>query len=192
MGVNTKSHIMITGMARLLNPPINMVLLGSQRMRPTVKVKHRSARKHYMTIPSLFRQVICIDINGKDSCYDQDLSVRLRDWAMDEWFDLLYNGGTLEHVENQREAWRNAHYLLRPGGVAVHVCPLVGGWRKHSDYLYMRSFFDELVAANNYKMAIMPQVVQHPKGEALYIAFRKEKKSIFHWKQAAPFAVKQV
>lgn len=190
MGVNTKSHIMITGMARVLNPPISMVLLGNQRMRPGIKVKHRSARSHYKSMPSLFSNVICIDINGKDNCHNQDLSVRQR--GMDSWFELVYNGGTLEHVNNQREAWRNAHYLLRPGGVAVHVCPLVGGWPGHSDYLYAHSFFSNLVAANDYKMAIMPQVVKHPRGEALYFAFRKERKSVFHWKQAAPFVAKQV
>jgi SAM-dependent methyltransferase len=190
MGVNAKSNVMITAMAKLLGPPVDMVILGSQIMRPEVRVKRKGAKQHYESMPSLFNSVICIDINGKRECYDYDLSEPRYDWH--DSFDLLYNGGTLEHVSNQQAAWLNAHYLLRAGGIAVHVCPLVGGWLGHSDYLYKHSFFAELIAANKYKSIVMPQVVKHAKGEAVYLAFQKVSQTAFYWSQTEPFVVKQV
>jgi SAM-dependent methyltransferase len=38
-------------------------------------------------------------------------------------FDFIYNGGTLEHVFDICQGFRNIHSMLKPGGVIVHECP---------------------------------------------------------------------
>ena len=128
----------------------------------------------------LFSDVVSIDINGRMESMKRDLSEPQKD--MHDSFDLLFNGGTIEHVENQKEGWRNCHYMLRPGGIAVHVCPLSGGWPEHSKYLYTPDFFDELIKVNKYLIRSMPTVVQHNKGDALYLSFQKLKTGVFYWK----------
>lgn len=189
MGVNKRSNQMILDVAQLLRPPVGMVLLGSQQMRPSVSQKFKGAKQHYEAMVDVFKEVVCVDLNGKFECWREDLSKPIYE-AYDS-FDIVYNGGTLEHVKNQQEAWKNAHYMLHEDGVAIHVCPLLGGWINHSLYLYQQSFFAELVAANKYKVIIQPQVVKHDRGQAVYVAWQKLEHRIFYWKQAQRFAVRQ-
>jgi hypothetical protein len=165
-----------------LKMPFNLsfVILGSQIMRPKVRSTYRSAKKHYESMPDLFSDVVAIDTNGRMECLQRSLCEPQRD--MHDNFDLLYNGGTMEHVVNQKEGWRNCHYLLREGGIAVHVSPLSGGWPRHGRYHYTPEFFDELIRLNKYKIRSMPQVVKHNKGDAIYLSFQKMKTGVFYWK----------
>lgn len=183
MGVNVYSHKMIMDSAAELidNFLLSFILIGNQYMRPKVREEHRLAHRHYKGIKDVFGHVVAVDNNGAaDDVLTKDMGVEQKD--LFGTFDLLFNGGTLEHVENQREAWRNCHYFLKEGGIAIHVCPLKDGWSGHSYFLYTENFFEELIKANKYEVTIEPKIVMHKIGQAIYIAFRKAKAGAFQWK----------
>jgi SAM-dependent methyltransferase len=193
MGVNNVSNKLIIESIMQVHkqtPPLNlsMVILGSQIMRPKVRQQFKSAKRHYESMSDIFSDVVCIDTNGKMECLKKDLNEPLKE--MHGSFDVLFNGGTMEHVTKQLDGWRNCHYLLREDGIFIHVSPLVGGWPKHGKYLYKESFFVELIKANKYKPLIMPQIISHPKGDAVYLSFQKTRKGVFYFKQAEPHIVK--
>lgn len=78
--------------------------------------------------------------------------------GFDNYFGVVFNGGTGEHVKNQGVFWDNCHRIVKPGGVMIHVVPLVGGWRghpgwpDHSPYLYTKYFLHLLADYNSYNM----------------------------------------
>jgi hypothetical protein len=66
-------------------------------------------------------------------------------------YDVVADFGTLEHVFNIGEAFRTAHNLLRPGGLAVHQLPTFGGYY-HGFYNISSVTFRSLIEANGYEV----------------------------------------
>lgn len=62
----------------------------------------------------------------------QDLSKPL-DPSLQERFDVIYDGGTCEHIFELPTAYRNLHAMLRPGGVLIGHAPC-NNWINHSFY----------------------------------------------------------
>ena len=62
----------------------------------------------------------------------QDLSAKL-DPALEEQFDVVYDGGTCEHIFELPTAYRNIHKLLKKGGVLIGHSPC-NNWINHSFY----------------------------------------------------------
>ncbi len=48
-------------------------------------------------------------------------------------FDMVYDGGTCEHIFELPTAYRNIHKMLKPGGVLIGHSPC-NGWVNHSFY----------------------------------------------------------
>jgi SAM-dependent methyltransferase len=66
-------------------------------------------------------------------------------------FDVVLNCGTTEHVINQMNSFRVMHDAVKPGGIVFHQVPSVG-WLDHGYFTYHPTFFDDLVAANDYEL----------------------------------------
>src|SRR5690606_17887488 len=66
-------------------------------------------------------------------------------------YDALYNGGTLEHVFDVRNALRNIHDLLRPGGMVIHIVPACG-WVDHGFYQISPTLLTDYYAANRFEL----------------------------------------
>jgi hypothetical protein len=66
-------------------------------------------------------------------------------------FDLVTNFGTTEHLINQLLAMKTVHEVTKPGGVIYHDLPM-SGYLKHGYFLYTPVFFNDLAAANDYRV----------------------------------------
>jgi SAM-dependent methyltransferase len=62
----------------------------------------------------------------------QDLSTKL-DPSLKGQFDVIYDGGTCEHIFELPTAYRNVHKLLKKGGVLIGHSPC-NNWINHSFY----------------------------------------------------------
>lgn len=63
-------------------------------------------------------------------------------------FDLVIDGGTLEHVFNQNNAINIINRLVREGGYVYHMLPCAG-WVNHGFYSYSPTFFEDVYTKEN-------------------------------------------
>jgi SAM-dependent methyltransferase len=70
--------------------------------------------------------------------------------ALCERFDVVFNGGTLEHVFHLPNALANLHAMLRPGGRAIHLAP-ASNYLDHGFYAFSPGFFVDYYRANGYE-----------------------------------------
>ena len=66
-----------------------------------------------------------------------------------EYYDVVLNFGTTEHVFNQWNSFEVMHDAVRVGGVIYCVLP-ASGYLDHGYYCYTPLFFRDLASANNY------------------------------------------
>lgn len=64
-------------------------------------------------------------------------------------FDLVLDGGTVEHVFDVAQAVRNVNRLLRPGGRAIHLSP-TSNYIDHGYYQLSPIVFRDYYAANGF------------------------------------------
>lgn len=62
-------------------------------------------------------------------------------------FDIVIDGGTLEHVFNQYNALANMNSLVKEDGYIYHALPCMG-WGNHSFYNYSPTFFTDVYNCN--------------------------------------------
>ena len=74
-------------------------------------------------------------------------------------FDLIYDGGTLEHVFNLPNALRTVHALLAVEGVVVHASP-THNFVDHGFYSFSPTLFHDYHLANGYEI-IESQVFEY-------------------------------
>lgn len=67
-------------------------------------------------------------------------------------FDVVFNGGTLEHVFHLPQALANVHDALRVGGRVMHLAP-VSNQIDHGFYGFSPVLFADYYAANGYEVA---------------------------------------
>jgi len=71
--------------------------------------------------------------------------------AMQGRFDMIFNGGTLEHIFDMRAALANVHKMLRVGGRAIHIAPS-SNTIDHGFYSISPTLFDDYYSANHYSI----------------------------------------
>lgn len=92
-----------------------------------------------------------IDIDGSPGSIPLDLNYDdVPDWAVGK-YHLVTNFGTTEHVANQLNAFKVAHYLTAPGGIMVHQLP-AQGMANHGFVNYNPKFFWLLGRSNGYQI----------------------------------------
>lgn len=90
-----------------------------------------------------------IDLNGRFGALPMDLSKPI---PIPNEFDVITNYGTVEHVENQFECFKNIHNMCRVRGVMIHGVPLINNWPKHCRYYYTLQFFKLLAVHCSYQI----------------------------------------
>jgi SAM-dependent methyltransferase len=102
-----------------------------------------------------FDAVESVDVSGFEGCtHLLDLNTPGVPHALRQRFDVVYNGGTLEHVFDVRTALRNVYELLRIGGLVVHVSP-VDGWVDHGFYQISPTLLADYYHANRFDILEM-------------------------------------
>ncbi len=125
---------------------IRICELGDQRM----KWHPLLTGKRYLTEEKKVIEHISIDINAQNGAVPLNLAAPINKW--NNYFDLVTNFGTTEHVGNQFEVFRNIHNFTKIGGAMIHTVPIVGGWLRHCNIHYEPWFFTDLANLLNYKI----------------------------------------
>lgn len=137
-------------------------------------------------------EVIMLDINAQDGALPVNLARPIKDSNLLDSFDLLLDGGTTEHVENQRNCFKNAFNLCKSGALMVHMVPVEGHWQwgihRHGLYRYSKEYFIELARRCNYEIidiCISDWVSRRMKDrrDLVFACLRKREESKFVWKE---------
>ncbi len=102
--------------------------------------------------------ISAIDFDGSSIARKLDLNQPI---DIGQRFDIVHNAGTLEHVFDIAQAFRNVHNLTQPGGCMIHHAPFVG-WVDHGFYALQPTLFWDLAEANNYHIAVMVYAEVNP------------------------------
>lgn len=65
-------------------------------------------------------------------------------------YDLVFDGGTLEHVYDVKQVMNNIHAMLKPNGIVIHSSPS-HNHVDHGYYMFSPIFFSDYYHANNYQ-----------------------------------------
>jgi len=134
-------------------PNKRMLELGNQRISGSYPAKDYFASKGV--------EHVSVDLNGLDGALKLDLSKPEQFLKWSNYFDIVTNFGTSEHIEPhqaQYECFETIHNCLTVGGVALHHVPdkdeLIskGYWKGHCHNFYSLGFFGMLVEHNKYKL----------------------------------------
>lgn len=99
-----------------------------------------------------FQSLESTDVSGFEGCtHILDLNTTNLPAALGERYDVIYNGGTLEHVFDIRMALKNIFQMLRPGGVVIQFLP-VNGWVDHGFYQFSPTFFVDYYIENGFEL----------------------------------------
>ena len=94
---------------------------------------------------------VSIDMNGLDGSLPYDLREDISE-KFDKKFDVIYDGGTGEHVDNQYMCFKNIHNITAKDGMMIHVLPKSGHFPKHCSYYYTLETFEVLAKFCNYNI----------------------------------------
>lgn len=98
-----------------------------------------------------FTKVDSLDVNEYEGAnLIADLNLPISHVSL-ESYDLVYDGGTSEHVFNQLELLANVHKLLKIGGIVVHNTP-ANNFLDHGYVQPSPNFYLEYYAANGYEL----------------------------------------
>lgn len=93
-----------------------------------------------------YRETVAIDFGGTEKSLKLDLNQPI---TLGQEFDVVYNGGTAEHVFNVWQFFKTVHDHTASGGVMIHGAPFTG-WIDHGFFNFNPTFFWDLAAANGY------------------------------------------
>lgn len=97
-----------------------------------------------------FSEIVRLDVSGYEGADEIfDLNSTSTPTTLLERFDVLYNGGTLEHVFDVPEALKNLHNMTARDGRIIHNCP-VSNAVDHGFYCFSPSFFSDYHDENSY------------------------------------------
>ena len=122
-----------------------------------------------------------MDLNGRDGALPIDLGQPVPSIYVNQ-FDVVTNYGTIEHINNQFETFKNVHDMCKEGGIMIHVFPLLGNWLKHCRYHYSEKFVTKLASVCDYcviKHTILDELDYQMRKNMIAITYIKKKNSRF-------------
>lgn len=97
-----------------------------------------------------FDQVFALDISAYESAdFIVDLNAASVPSHLQERFDLVFDGGTLEHVFDIASALRNTCRMVKPGGRIMHIGPM-SNCVDHGFYSFSPLLFANFYQANKW------------------------------------------
>lgn len=71
--------------------------------------------------------------------------------SLRESFDVIYDGGTIEHIFHLPNAFKSLVSMLKPGGRLIHLNPS-SNHLEHSFFMFSPTFFHDYYTANNFEI----------------------------------------
>lgn len=97
-----------------------------------------------------FDEYRCVDADGRYDAMVWDLNLPIPEDHRGR-YDLLTNHGTLEHVFNVYQSFKNLHDLAHKGSLILHLIPFQGHV-DHGFFNFQPVLFDDLAAENGYEI----------------------------------------
>lgn len=98
-----------------------------------------------------FETVESLDfVDDEKPTYVYDLNESAPAAFQSRW-NVVYDGGTLEHVFDIATALRNVHAMLKPGGLAIHESP-TNNYVDHGFWQVNPTLFFDFYSANGYEV----------------------------------------
>lgn len=147
-----------------------MLELGSQEIRdPELHSGFLTGQDYFMSIGLLH---MSFDINGNHGAIPLDLDLPIN--GFQDMFDIVTNSGTSICVGvNGSNCYDNIYPMCKPGGVIIHILPLVGSeW--HANHFVNRKFFKGHCKKYNCKV-IEYQEIDGIHGKLAMVALRKNR-----------------
>jgi SAM-dependent methyltransferase len=66
-------------------------------------------------------------------------------------FDVIVDMGTIEHIFNVSQVFKNLHDMLKVGGRIIHMLPS-SNWVDHGFYMFSPTLFHDYYSANNWQI----------------------------------------
>jgi SAM-dependent methyltransferase len=148
--------------------------LGAKLHEPcpiTFSNKAESALKGHISDETFFKALGFSDVAAMDyspfesARYIFDLNSRELPEHLLAAFDVIIDGGTIEHVFHLPNALNNIHRMLRPHGRIIHLAPS-SNYMDHGFYMFSPTLFWDFYRANNYKIKMF-QVFTHTRRPAI-------------------------
>lgn len=135
---------------------LNICCMGHLNTKHTTReYMRKNGYRGYSLISSYFKALGCkvseIDVNCRGMALPLDLG-RIITHPCVGTFDLIVDGGTAEHIDDQQIYWNNVFNLLRVGGISVHMIPYKGAWANHSTWRYDFEWMDAFVRAYRFQI----------------------------------------
>lgn len=99
-----------------------------------------------------FDEVVSLDVSGYEGVdlvhdMNQPIPADLR-----ERFDVVFEGGTIQHIYDQRQIFRNIHDALKPGGRVIHAMSPSNNHVDLGFYMYSPTLFADVYSTFGYTM----------------------------------------
>lgn len=137
---------------------LKMLELGDQVIKETEPIEQKTGKDYFS---HLGYNHTSVDLNGDHGAIVKDLTKEEQFLEWYNYFDIVTNAGTTEHVEpydKQYECYKILHNVAKVGAVTIHLIPDVderdnkGIWWKHCHYYYSYDFFEMLAKECEYKI----------------------------------------
>jgi len=117
------------------------------------EIRRQYTRKSVLSGEQLFKylniETTSIDLNGLHNSIKMDLRDEITDPNLLNYFDIVLDYGTSEHViSNQYQVFKNANDLCKMSGIMIHAlrCSETG----HASWYYNEKFFENLCRRAGY------------------------------------------
>jgi hypothetical protein len=115
-----------------------------------------------------------IDINAPKAPYALTLDLGkpfAKGSNLCEYFDVITNFGTSEHVDNQTVLFDNAYSMLKTKGIMINFVPMIG--IHHGIFQYTKEFFSSLRGFSVVQCIEVPTIPPFETGSLLFAHLQK-------------------
>ncbi|HBJ82274.1 MAG TPA: hypothetical protein DDZ88_00030 [Verrucomicrobiales bacterium] len=132
--------------------------------QPVVNNREPFKSRKHITGDSLwsylgFNSVTSVDVSDYEEATTRlDLNEQHVPEKLRGKFDVVFDGGTIEHVFHLPNALRNLHELTKVGGVIIHQTPSLP-LIDHGFYMFSPTFFHDYYTANGYEIVDLQLVM---------------------------------
>ena len=133
-----------------LNRNVRMLELGDQNIY--FGDNYGKYAKEYFILLGI-KEHISVDLGAHEGgAIEHDLSKPIERPEWINYFDVVTNVGTSEHVSNLYECFKNVHKFCKPNGLMFHENPQTESWKGHGFHYMTQAFYIDLAALCGYEI----------------------------------------